>query len=211
MPRQLNLSQTAQNVRWINTHFYAAVTCELKLVLVHFTQTQIYLRYMMKEINTFFMRSMKNRRVIAKFIAWFCTLEACQVICLLSCVSNTRLRWGTSRLLVSALVLVLVVALMLVFLTHNSDSCWLDTDRLPIQWLEIFQLQCILPSASLWHASVPSHWNPGLWCIALLGLGLLKPFTFTEMRMSEHVHKPQHDSFGHTFTIPSPSISVWLM
>jgi len=129
-------------------------------------------------------------------------------MCLLSCVSNIRLRYSRSRLLASVLVLVLVLALMLVLLIHNSDCCWLDTDRLPIQWLEIFQLQCSLPSASLWHASVPSHCNPGLWCIALLGLGLLKPSTFTETRMSEYEHKPQHDSFGRTFTISSPSISA---
>jgi hypothetical protein len=54
MPWQLNLSQTVQNVRGINTPFYASVTCVLKLLLVHFTQPQIYLRYMLKEIKMFF-------------------------------------------------------------------------------------------------------------------------------------------------------------
>jgi hypothetical protein len=35
---------------------------------------------------------------------------------------------------------------MLVLVIHNSNCCWLDTNCLPIHWLEIFQLQCIFPS-----------------------------------------------------------------
>jgi hypothetical protein len=154
------------------------------------------------------MISMKNRCVTAIFIAWFCVLEACEVMRFLSCVRNIRLRQCAPRLLVSVLVVVHVLVLMPGLVILNSDCCWLDTDYLLIQWLEIFQLQCILPSMSLWHVSVPSHRNSGLWCIALFGLGLMNPSTLIKTRMSEYEHVPHHDYSGRTFIISSPSITV---
>lgn len=48
--------------------------------------------------------------------------------------------------------------------------------------------------AEVWlcHVSLPSHWSPGLCCIAFLGLGFVKPSTFTETRMSKHDLEPKH-------------------